>query len=340
VNIRINHVRCTDLSSLPPCLPAETAAFLREWFDGGEYVTGRTSGSTGAPKTVALPKRDMLASAALTNGYFGVTSRSVLLLCLSPAYIAGKMMIVRAIAAGARLLAVAPGSNPLAAIDCPVDFAAMTPLQVATSLSFPGSAQRLAQVGQLIIGGAAVPPPLEERLHSLPAACYATYGMTETMSHVALRRLNGSGATPFYTALGSVRFDADDRDCLLIDAPHLQQQRFVTNDVVQLCSPVRFRWLGRFDNIINSGGIKLSPENIEAKLAHLLSKRFFIAGEPDMRLGQRVALVIEDRAWGKREQEALIARIRQHLPPYECPKCIRFVPSFRETPSGKIIRAV
>ncbi|MDR1274157.1 MAG: AMP-binding protein [Odoribacteraceae bacterium] len=315
----------------------EVEAFLAEWTDDREHVTGHTSGSTGPARRVDLPKRDMLASAALTNDFFGITSRSTLLLCLSPAYIAGKMMIVRARLAGARLVAVEPGGDPLAALDGPVDLAAMVPLQVAKGLSRPGGWSLLRQV---IIGGAALDPALEGRLREVPTACYASYGMTETASHVALRRVNGPLASPLYVALGETRFATDDRGCLVIDAPHLQQRRVVTNDLVRLVDPARFEWLGRVDHVINSGGVKLSPEVIEARLAPLLSRRFFITAEPDPRLGERVLLVVEGPPWREDERARLVERFSGVLSPRERPRAIRFLPAFCETPSGKLLRTL
>jgi O-succinylbenzoic acid--CoA ligase len=338
MNVWINDTLYTPGSSSGEGLPAGVLEFLREWFSDEEYVTGHTSGSTGTPRPVALLKRDMLASAALSNDYFGITAHSTLLLCLSPAYIAGKMMIVRAALAGANLLAIDPAGDPLAALDRPVDLAAMVPLQVETVLSAPGGEGRLERVRQLLVGGAALSSALEGRLRGVATACHASYGMTETVSHVALRRVNGPGASPLYAALGEIRFDVDGRGCLVVHAPHLHQRRFVTNDLARLVSPMRFEWLGRVDHVINSGGIKLSPEVIEARIAPLLSRRFFMAAEPDERLGERVVLVIEDHPWDEDEREALAGRLVRVLSRHERPRAFRFLPRFRETSSGKILR--
>ncbi|MDR0765940.1 MAG: AMP-binding protein, partial [Odoribacteraceae bacterium] len=217
-------------------VPAGVIAFLDEWFGDGESVPACTSGSTGAPRRVDLLKDDMLASAALSNAYFGVTSRSTLLLCLSPGYIAGKMMIVRAILAGARLLAVEPSRDPLAVLpgEERVDLAAMVPLQVEATLAREDGTGRLARVRQLLVGGAALSPSLEGRLGGLPVECHASYGMTETASHVALRRVNGPRASRLYATLGNTRLALDDRGCLVIRAPHLRLGIFITNDLARL----------------------------------------------------------------------------------------------------------
>ncbi|MDR1415315.1 MAG: AMP-binding protein [Odoribacteraceae bacterium] len=313
----------------------DLSAFLAEWENDEDFVAGHTSGTTGAPRPIRLLKADMLASATLTNSFFGITSSSALLLCLSPDHIAGKMMIVRAAAAGAKLVTITPGSDPLATLDEPVDLAALVPLQLENSLRRP---DKLSLVRQLLIGGAPLSPALEQRARAMSTPCFASYGMTETLSHVALRRVNETLASPLYTAIGDTRFSADSRGCLLVDAPHLRQRHFVTNDLVRLVDPSRFQWLGRVDNIINSGGIKLSPESLEATIAPLFTSRFFITAEDDPRLGQRLILLIEAPPWPPEEIALLRTRIALLLPPRERPRSVGFLPSFPETPSGKLIR--
>lgn len=315
----------------------DVVSFLNEWLDSREYVIGRTSGSTGTPKEIRLLKSDMEASARLTNEFFGINNHSVLLLCLSPDYIAGKMMIVRALLAGANLLVVKPSSSPLKETDRPIDFAAMVPMQVQESLADPVTRDKISCIKQLIIGGAAVSPALESALSGFPVRCFSTYGMTETVSHIALRELNT--AYPGYTALGDVSFSQDDRECLCIHAPHLSNTDFVTNDIVRLSGETRFEWLGRFDNVINSGGVKLFPEEIEKKISGLLSgKRYYVTAVPDERLGQKAVLVIEDKSWSEDRIAFLKKTLKSVLSVYQVPKEVRFIPYFRETYSGKIIR--
>lgn len=338
INIRINGTRYTTLESLHEIDDSQVVDFLREWYNAEEYVIGHTSGSTGTPKEIRLLKKDMLASAWITNDFFHIGRDSRLLLCLSPRYIAGKMMIVRTLLSGADLRTVKVSSSPLKDTDGEFDLVAMVPMQVETSLSTPETAQRFARVKQIIIGGAAISVHLEERLQTVPTACYCTYGMTETVSHVALRDINGEGKSPFYFALGDVHFKTDERGCLVIRAPHLQQERFVTNDIVKLIDSTHFEWQGRHDNVINSGGVKLFPERIEAKIALFVEQRFFIMPEEDARLGQRAVLVIEGRAWDEEQKKQLLERLRQELHPYEIPKKIYFREHFMETYSGKVIR--
>lgn len=338
INIRLNGIKYTTLHSLETIPDQEIKTFLQAWYNDLDHVIGHTSGSTGTPKEIRLLKQDMLASAHLTNQYFNIGPTSRLLLCLSPSYIAGKMMIVRAMLSGADLVCVPPSSSPLKEVKQDLDFAAFVPLQVETLLAGPRTTDQLSRVKQIIIGGAVVSPPLERQLQNLPTACYATYGMTETVSHVALRAINGREKSPYYFALGNVRFETDERDCLVIHAPHLQQNTFVTNDIVQLSDSTHFQWLGRLDNVINSGGIKLFPEKIEAKIAPFLTCRFFITREDDSRLGQKAVLVMEGKPWNETERAHLMQQLRQHLLSHEIPKSIYFQEHFKETYSGKITR--
>jgi O-succinylbenzoic acid--CoA ligase len=315
-------------------------AFLHEWFDDNDYVIAHTSGSTGAPRSIKLLKSDMLASAALSNDYFGVACNSALLLCLSPDHIAGKMMIVRAILAGATLVVVEPARDPLPAIPSRVKIrlASMVPMQVSATLANPHSSSLLSRVQHLLIGGASLSPRLEESLRALPIECHASYGMTETLSHVALRRVNGPCASSLYSAIGNVSFDIDDRGCLAIHAPHLSARSFVTNDLARVITPSSFQFLGRYDNIINSGGLKISPESIERLISPHLSRRFFVSGIPDPLLGERAVLVIEDDPWPPADCTELLSRLSSLLPPRTCPRSIIFLSNFPETPSGKILR--
>ncbi len=340
MNIRLNGTQYTDFKPLSEDIDPEVVVFLKEWYDEKEEVIGHTSGSTGKPKEIRLLKRDMLASARLTNEYFHIGPQSNLLLCLSPAYIAGKMMIVRTILSGANLITVKPTSSPLLDIKEEIDFAAMVPMQVETTLSDPETRARFSRIRQVIIGGAAVSLPLEQYLQEVPTECYGTYGMTETVSHVALRKINGIGKSATYFALGEVSFSSDERECLVIHAPHLHQQRFITNDIVRLVDHTHFEWLGRYDNVINSGGVKLFPEKIESRIAPLLSQRFFITAEEDNRLGQKVVLVIESSSWEEAERKELFLQLKACLSPYEVPKNIYFQEHFTETYSGKIVRKI
>lgn len=313
-------------------------AFLEKWMDENDTVPGQTSGSTGTPKSIALSKQSMTASARLTNDYFKLREDDAILMSLSANYIAGKMMVVRAWISDLNLIVCEPASTP--EIPQPAKFGAMVPMQVEKLMSSETGQKALEQIETLIIGGSAVPYALEQRLKAISTACYCTYGMTETVSHIALRRINGIDASEEYFALGNVRFELDERGCLVIFAPHLQDAPFVTNDLAELHSPSRFRWLGRFDNVINSGGIKLFPETIEQKLSPAIPQRFFLTASPDELLGQKLVLVIEGDEYTGSETLLLQDFISQNLTKYEKPRQIIFRKQFNETSTGKIKREI
>lgn len=331
--------RFSDYEKIPN---EELGVFLKEWFDEKSYVIGHTSGSTGKPKEIYLDKEDMRASARLTNEFFEIGSESLLLLCLSVGYIAGKMMVVRALEARARLCVVKVSSHPLKElVDSEeigrygkIDLAAMVPMQVEETLKVANEKVIFANIRRILIGGAPIVKELENQLKWY-AGCYATYGMTETVSHIALRKLNSKAE---YFALGEVNFTTDDRGCLIIHAPHLKAQQFITNDLVKWIDTCHFEWLGRYDNVINSGGIKFFPERLEAKMSSCFSGRFFITSEPDPLLGQRIVLVVEGKL--STPLSKLFRQFRQLLSVYEMPRKIFTVPFFRETTSGKIIRDI
>lgn len=249
-------------------------------------------------------------------------------------------MIVRTILSGADLITIKPTSSPLQNLEDDIDFAAMVPMQVETTLANPETRSRFARIKQVIIGGAAVSPTLEQRLQELPTRCYGTYGMTETVSHIALREINGERKSPAYFALGKVSFSMDKRGCLIINTPHLQQQRFITNDIVQLVDTTHFEWLGRHDNVINSGGVKLFPESIEARIASFLSQRFFITA------GRRQSARTKSRACHRiaplgRGRMSTIAIPTQILfISLRSPQNIYFQEHLTETYSGKIVRKI
>ena len=312
-------------------------SFLKEWINDKEYITGKTSGSTGTPKTIRLSKKAMIASALRTNQFFQLQKEDNVLFCLSANYIAGKMMVVRAIVGGLNLIAVSPSSAP--DWEGAVAFAAMVPFQVQNLLASEEGKKRLCSINKLLIGGSPVSDSLEKELYKLPVNAYLSYGMTETVSHVALCRIEKNGTKKkIYHALPDVVFSTDDRDCLVIDAPYLQQEPFVTNDVVTLFSNTSFSWLGRWDNVINSGGIKFFPEEIERKIADLIEARFYITSLPHEQLGQQIVLKIESLPWSEEKRKSFLQQIASRLTKYEIPKQILFADKLEETGSGKVRR--
>jgi O-succinylbenzoic acid--CoA ligase len=251
-------------------------------------------------------------------------------------YIGAKMMVVRTVVAGLELWVCPPSGRPLKDVDMPFRFVAMTPLQVYNSLQTPVERERLERIEILIIGGGAIDPCIEKELSRFPNAVYATYGMTETLSHIALRRLNGQDASDAYRPLPGVRLSLSDDSCLVIDAPRLCDAPLTTNDIAELLPDGRFRIRGRKDNVINSGGVKLQAEALEDKLRPLLAAPFAVTSAPDPRLGQAVVLLVER---GGCDPEALREAMAERLNKYERPRLIHEVDAIPLTGNGKIDRA-
>jgi O-succinylbenzoic acid--CoA ligase len=307
---------------------ASVVKFLEKWFDFTETVTVRTSGSTGKPKLIELRKEHMVNSAKATGTFFKTGTNTKALLCLSADYIAGKMMLVRAMILGWDLHIVTPSKDSLTEYDNDYDFVAMVPYQVWHSI------ESLDKVKKLIIGGGRIPAELEEKLQDVNTEAFATYGMTETSTHVAVRRLNGPARSDSFSALPEVKFSIDERNCLVINAPNVLDAPIITNDVVILNSPTNFKWLGRYDNVINSGGIKIYPEMLEAKLAPHISNNFLIASEKDPELGERVIMVFE----GNEDTVPNLSEAFQKLQPHERPKRVYSLSRFVFTETGKLKR--
>jgi O-succinylbenzoic acid--CoA ligase len=308
----------------------EIYQFLVDWFSKDGFLVVQTSGSTGKPKSIPLKKELMINSALVTGQFFDLQENTKALLCLPVSYIAGKMMLVRAMTLGWSIDVIAPNSTPLETIEREYDFSAMVPLQVENSIN------KLQKIKKLIIGGGVVSEELKVRLQSLSTLAFATYGMTETITHIAVKKLNNRKRNPsFYQILPGVKIFKDERNCLVIEASNVANDCVVTNDVVQLISDTQFDWLGRFDNVINSGGVKLHPEKIEVKLSEIIGNRFFVAGIPDKKLGQKLILIIE----GKKHNNFLNnIKKNKTLTKFEQPKEVYFIDKFIETKTKKIQR--
>ena len=316
----------------------EISNFIREWFDDDRLIHCMTSGSTGKPKLIGLERQHMINSAQATGHFFNLGAGSKALLCLPMEFIAGKMMLVRAMVLGWHLDSIDPNSRPEIPKDTHYDFSAMVPLQLSNSLN------KLDTIRILIVGGGETSPNLRSKLTNLRAKIYATYGMTETITHVALMPLNKpaglSEKNMSFTGLPGISFSTDFRQCLCIQAPGISDKEIVTNDIVELISDHQFNWLGRYDNIINSGGVKLIPEAIEKKFKTLIQERFFLAAVPDQVLGEKLILIVE----GEQENELLesLQDFQTHhsheISRYEIPKQVYFTKAFIQTDTGKIKR--
>ncbi len=324
--------------------------FLQRWNAGQQTFTIHTSGSTGTPKPITLTRAQMTASARMTGAALGLSAGDHALVCLSTEYIAGVMMLVRGAVLGLELTIVPPSNNPLAAFPPAThfDFTALVPLQLQKILTeTPNKIGILNGMKAILVGGAPVSATLERQLQAVTAPIYHTYGMTETVSHIALRRLNGDAPSNAFTPLPGVSLGVDARGCLTISAPVTGGKTLITNDRVELRADGSFVWLGRWDNVVNSGGVKIQVEQVEAVLAQALlsvaegafaARRFVVGGVSDERLGQKLVAVIEGEALSTRALSALENALRAALPQYHRPREIYFLPHFAETPTGKIDR--
>ncbi len=296
--------------------------FILDWFDENPEITLKTSGTTGKPKNINVPKQAMVDSALATGDFFGLAPKDKTLCCLPVDFIAGKMMLVRAFILGLDLDFVEPSSQPLGNSNKEYDFVAMTPMQVENSIS------KLHLIKKLLIGGSKLNHSLEEKLREIPTEIYETYASTETLTHIAARKIGDEN----FKLLPNISISLDNRDCLVIDAPRISEEKIITNDLVELKSENEFLWLGRVDNVVNSGGIKIFPEKIEPQLANKIPHRFFLGGIPDGVLGEKLVLVIES------EKYTIQPEFFEELDKYERPKEVFFISRFAQTESGKVKR--
>ena len=300
--------------------------FLSEWNNDSDRVLVHTSGSTGKPKPMMVEKKRMLNSARITCDFLGLKPGDSALLCMSLDYIAGKMVVVRSIERHLHLISVSPSGHPLKDINLKdangkdingeITFAAMVPMQVYNTLQVPEERERLTHIRHLIIGGGAIDASLEKELQALPGniTIWSTYGMTETLSHIALRRINGAEASEWYQPFDSVKISQTEEGCLVIDAPLVCAETLVTNDIVEIepyiynkVEKTRFRIKGRKDNVICSGGIKIQIEEVEEFLKPHLEKPFMLAKKKDEKFGEIAVLLTEDEDLKK--VEATIRRL-------------------------------
>lgn len=311
----------------------EVHQFIDEWEDENPFIEVKTSGSTGKPKLVKLSKDRVRASAIATGRFFDFKAEESALLCLSPNYIAGKLMIVRAIEHEMKLVVAPLENDPLQTLDNrQIDFAALVPSQVETILKDEvGSAVKFNSFKNVIIGGAPIHPDLENELVNYSPNIYASFGMTETITHFALRKVG----TPFYKCLDGFSVSQDNRSCLVVHPNEVVGEILFTNDVIDLADRSTFKWLGRLDNVINSGGIKIHPERVEKMVAHLIpDNRFYVTGKKDPKYGEVAVLVIE----GNMDVSGLLSDAKESLPKHHAPKEIIMEEHFEETPTQKIIR--
>ena len=297
--------------------------FILDWFDEKPYIEMHTSGSTGNPKLIRVPKQSMVNSALASGAFFDLQPGARILNCLPMKYVAGKMMFVRSFVLGLEMDFVPPSLRPLEKLQDCYDFSAMVPLQAQNSLN------HLHLIKQLIVGGAKINAKLEKQLIRLKKTeCYETFGMTETVSHIAAKKVGEKA----FRLMPNVTISKDERNCLIINAPSLLDEQIVTNDLVEIVDGEQFKFLGRLDNVINSGGVKINPELVEEKLVHKIEPRFIISGKSDTDLGEKVVLLIESDPF------QIEANLFDELEKFERPKEIHFIKHFKDSSNGKLLR--
>lgn len=313
--------------------------FLSQWNDGNERLLVYTSGSTGKPKPLWVEKHRMEASARMTCRFLGLKPGDTALLCLPLDYIAGKMMVVRALTCGLRLVSVEPDGHPLSSSSflfspsSKIDFTAMVPLQVYNTIQVAEEREWLQQINNLIIGGGAINDDLARELRSFPNAVWSTYGMTETLSHIALRRLSGSEASEWYTPFDGVSLSLNDEGCLVVSAPQVCADVLTTNDLAVLRSDGSFRILGRRDNVVCSGGMKIQIEEVERLLHKHTQTPLLISKRSDSRLGEALVLLTPTS-----DIDSLRALCQRVLPTYWQPRYYLTIERLPMTETGKPAR--
>ena len=306
--------------------------FIYDWIDDTETIEVQTSGTTGDSMKYQVSKKAMIISARKTLNFFNLKPRDSALLCLSPKYIAGKLMIVRAFVGELNLMLSEPSGTPLEELNDKIDFAAMVPMQVQKQIQVNHEAFK--KVRTLIIGGGEVSLLLKERLQNISTDVWETYGMTETLTHIALKKLNGIDRSDWFTPLPGVKLKKNSNDCLVVEVEGITSQPLITNDIVEFNDKNLFRIKGRADDVINTGGIKIMPVEVEKKIGQWLDRPFAVSSLPDEKLGERVVLVIEGDSF---ETIELKEKLKE-LAFFEMPRTILFLKYLPRTESGKVKR--
>jgi len=314
---------------------------ISDWIAGKDFFELTTSGSTGPPKAIQLSRQQLEASARMTCEILGLTTGDKALICINSAFIGGKMMIIRSLLGGLAMTLVEPEADPFQQIpvDDYYDFMAVVPIQLTKLIEEKSSLERLNSFKAIIVGGAQVSQSLLKKIQIVKSPIFATYGMTETASHIALKRLNGLQANTYYNVFPGISIKTDQRNCLVISGPQTGNNEIVTNDIVNIISPQEFEWIGRMDNVINSGGLKIQLELVERMLYDLLEDHnilqpFFVHALEDELLGQKLILLLEGE---DSSQIDLLENLKASLGRFT-PKEVYWIPNFSRTITGKIKR--
>jgi len=329
-----------------PTFEKDVISFITDWTSGKSEFELKTSGSTGHPKTAIITRDQMIISAEMTTSFFHLRRGSKVLLCLNPNYIAGIMMIVRSIIGELKLYALSPSSNPFLhyKLDYEFSLTALVPYQVAEIVKDPGSTINFRKIDNVLIGGADIPEDLLNKIQTCNNSVYQTFGMTETVSHIALKRLSGINSSDVYEVFEEIEIGSDDRGCLTVKGPITEGKKIITNDLIELVNKKKFRWIGRFDEVINTGGIKININSLEGKISHIfnsnkINNNFYISSRKDLKFGEKIILLIETKK-SLVDKKHLLGLLKDQLFKYEVPKEIYTVEQFQLTETGKINRKV
>ncbi|MBK0404747.1 AMP-binding protein [Adhaeribacter sp. BT258] len=325
---------------------AKTLELCRDWLNGVQEFSIQTSGSTGAPKVITLTRQQLEASAQATIKALNVQQKDRALVCLNTETVGGLMLLVRGFLGDMQLTIIEPTANPLAVLppECSFEYASFVPMQMQEMLVF--STESIAffnRMKAILVGGAPVSYNLQQQISQLSVPVSHTYGMTETASHVALKRLNGPDASPYFKTLPGVEISTDDRGCLILKGAQTNFETIITNDLVNIIDSETFEWLGRADFVINSGGVKIQAEKVEMTLETTLAQlgittNSFITSLPDEKLGEKVVAVLEHHFLDQVREAQLREKLQSVLSRYEIPKIFLFLPEFKKTTSGKLDR--
>ncbi len=311
--------------------------FLNDWFSNKDKFEVKTSGTTGPSKIELIPREAFIISAQLTISTFNLEKGNTLLMCLPMRFVAGKMMLVRAIVGRMKLVLTQPTVNPVDDLQYPITFAAFTPHQLHAILE--NNSDKLRLIEMAIIGGSPVKSELQNQLSDLKTRFFETFGMSETLTHIAIKELNGPNRSDYFKVLKGFNIRVDENEQLIIEADHLVKSPLVTSDIVEIINSDSFKWLSRVDDVINSGGVKLYPAIIEQKLSSVIEQEFIIGKRNDKNLGESVTLFIEGEPFNKDKLEGLKIEFTKMLSKFEIPKIIIFLPEFERNENGKIIRS-
>lgn len=316
--------------------------FMSSWLDGQTQFTLHTSGSTGTPKDILIARSQLSSSALMTGAALDLPAGTKALVCLNVSYIAGVMMLVRGLELGWELSIIEPVSNPLMDMDWDVsfDFVSMVPLQLAACLTNEKTKNHVNNLGKILLGGAPVDVSLQKQINELDVPVYQSYGMTETVSHVALKKLNFPVKEDDYTVLPDIAFGLDERGCLFLSGAVTNGEKIQTNDLVDITSETTFNWLGRIDNVINSGGVKIVLDKVDEVVAEVFyelryNNNFFSWYETDEKLGQKLILIVQETDHPV-SATVILDEIRKRISAYETPKHVYFAVEFIKTPTDKI----